>query len=247
MHLKAIFFIFSLLFLSQFQVTHAQSKKEQIETLILKKDSLTRVIELEREKDSVYKAKQDQFISTLNSVIEQYENQQAQSKRMIEVMDKKIIALEERIKSFSDSLSYLQSELTKYQELELSHFVGEWLGEDRFEGGSISIGGNIFEGYSASYTTYGPFQETYRIERINKNKIILYLLAVEGTMSFAESMGDEFFVIVKKCSNEKFAEVEIVSENQLKINTNFKCDFLPPGWTRSFFSAGIYTKKKNEY
>ena len=85
------------------------------------------------------------------------------------------------------------------------------------------------------------------IKKINKNKIILYLLAVEGTMSFAERMGDEFFVIVKKCSNEKFAEVEIVSENQLKINTNFKCDFLPPAWTRSFLSAGIYTKKKNEY
>ena len=247
MNLKTTLFIFSLLYFSQIQFIHAQSKKEQIEILILKKDSLTRVIELEREKDSVYKAKQDQFISTLNSVIEQHEIQQAQSKRMIEEMDKKIIALEERIKPFSDSLSYLQSELTKYQELELSHFVGEWLGEDKFEGGSISIGGNIFEGYSASYTTYGPFQETYRIERINKNKIILYLLAVEGTMSFAESMGDEFFVIVKKCSNEKFAEVEIVSENQLKINTNFKCDFLPPGWTRSFLSAGIYTKKKNEY
>jgi hypothetical protein len=48
MHLKANLFIFSLLFFSQFQFIHAQSKKEQIEVLNVRLDSLNRVLENER-------------------------------------------------------------------------------------------------------------------------------------------------------------------------------------------------------
>lgn len=48
MHFKAILFISSLLFFSQFQVTHAQSKKEQIEVLNGRLDSLNRILENER-------------------------------------------------------------------------------------------------------------------------------------------------------------------------------------------------------
>jgi hypothetical protein len=240
------YIVFAFLMLLLCQSAFSQSKKDQIETLIFQKDSLKKVIEFEREKDSTKKAKQDQLISAQNGVIKQLENQLSQSKRMIEELSKKLMMLEGRVQFFSDSAAFLKSELTKYQALELNHFIGEWLGEDEFEGGSIIIGGSIFDGYSATYTTFGPFQETYRIERIDKNKIILYLLAVEGTMSFNESMGNEFFEIVNKCSNEKFAEVEILSEYKLKINTNFLCSYLPTGWTRSFLSPGIYTKKKSE-
>ncbi len=246
MNLKTTLFIFSLLFFCQIQFIFAQSKKEQIEILILKKDSLTRVIELEREKDSVYKAKQDQFISTLNSVVEQHEIQQAQSKRLIEEMGEKIIALEERIKSFSDSSAYLKSELSKYKELELNHFIGEWCGEDKSIGGSISINGSLFEGYSASYTTYGPFYEIYRVERINQNKIALYLSAIDGTPSFYESMGGQkYFDYLEKCKNEKFAEVEFISKNELSVNTNFPCNFLPNGWKKSQLTSGIYSIKND--
>lgn len=227
----------------------SQSKKEQIETLILQKDSLMKVIEFEREKDSLYKAKQGQLILTLNSGIKQYENQLTQSKRIIDEMDKKLQTLEIRIKSFSDSIANLQFELKKFQELELDHFVGEWCKSNEITGvgvESFSVGGNIFEGYFASHTTYGPFEETFKIERINKNNIILYLLAVEGTMSFAESMGGEFFEIVEKCKNEKSAEVEIISENKIKINTNFSCSLFIPGENVTLLKSGIYTKKKEE-
>jgi hypothetical protein len=48
MHLKAIFFIFSLLFFSQIQYIHAQSKKEQIEVLNGRLDSLSRILVNER-------------------------------------------------------------------------------------------------------------------------------------------------------------------------------------------------------
>lgn len=246
MNLKTTLFIFSLLFFSQIQFLNAQSKKEQIENLILQKDSLTRVIELEREKASMQKVKQDQLNSTLNSVIKQHESYEVQSKRLIEEMDKKIIALEERIKSFSDSSAYLKSELSKYQELELNHFIGEWCGEDKSIGGSISIKGSLFEGYSASYTTYGPFYEFYRVERINQNKITLYLSAIDGTPSFYESMGGQkYFDYLEKCKNKKFAEVEFISKNELSVNTNFPCNFLPNGWKKSQLTSGIYSIKKD--
>ena len=48
MHLKAIFFIFSLLFFSQIQFIYAQSKKEQIEVLNGRLDSLNRILINER-------------------------------------------------------------------------------------------------------------------------------------------------------------------------------------------------------
>ena len=48
MQLKAILFIFSLLFFSQIQFIHAQSKKEQIEVLNGRLDSLNRILENER-------------------------------------------------------------------------------------------------------------------------------------------------------------------------------------------------------
>ncbi len=245
--MKYISFTFLMLLLCQ--PVFSQSKKEQIEILIFQKDSLTKFIHIEREKDSLYKAKQDQLIFTLNSGIKQYENQLAQSMRIIEGMDKKLQMLEKRIKSFSDSIANLQSELKKFQELDLDHFAGEWCLSNRPDWvgpAGFFIGGNIFEGYSASHTTYGPFAETFRIERINKNKIILYLLTVEGTMSFYESMGDEYFEVVEKCRNEKSAEIEFLSDNTIKINTDFNCSFFIPGENVTLLRSGIYTKKKEE-
>jgi len=247
--MKYIFFSFLMLLLCQ--SAFSQSKKEQIEILINQKDSLTKFIHIEREKDSLYKAKQDQLIFTLNSGIQQYENQLAQSMVIIEGMDKKLQMLEKRIKSFSDSIANLQSELKKFQELDLDHFAGVWCLSNRprwVAPANISIGGNIFEGYSASHSTSGggPFAETFRIERISKNKIILYLLAVEGTISFNESMGDEYFEVVEKCRNEKSAEIELVSEGMMKINTDFNCSFYIPGENVTLLRSGIYTKKKKE-
>ena len=87
----------------------SQSKKDQIETLIFQKDSLKKVIEFERENDSIKKAKQDQLISAQNGVIKQLENQLSQSKRMIEELSKKLMMLEGRVQFFSDSAAFFKS------------------------------------------------------------------------------------------------------------------------------------------
>jgi hypothetical protein len=226
----------------------AQSKKEQIESLIFQKDSLIKIVEREQEQSRAFKIDQEKLISSINNAVKEFEKQLIQSKGMIEEMNNKLTALEQKIKIYSDSTLFFKSELQNYQALELTNLLGEWCEEDKSIGGSISIGGNIFEGYSASYSTNGPFQEAYRIEKVNKSKMILYLESVEGTFSFAESVGQEYFVYVDKCKNEKFAEVDIISDNELRVNTNFTCRFLPDGWRNglSYLSDGIYSKKKSE-
>ena len=127
MHLKAIFFIFSLLFFSHFQFIHAQSKKEQIEVLNGRLDSLNRILIDER-------GVSNQKLQVYENEIRDLKSQLSKIQLGLTNTNKKLSTL----KTANDSLISLTDSLQSFTGLgtsKLDNEIFKWLEEHFYKEG----------------------------------------------------------------------------------------------------------------
>jgi hypothetical protein len=129
MHLKAKLFIFSLLFFSQIQFIYAQSKKEQIEVLNGRLDSLNRILINERgvsnQKLQVYENEIRELKSQLSKIQLGLTNTNKELSTL-KIANDSLISLTDSLQSFTGlGTSKLDNEIFKWLE---EHFYkeGRW-------------------------------------------------------------------------------------------------------------------------
>jgi hypothetical protein len=89
----------------------SQSKKDQIETLILQKDSLSQTLSKERKLSETYKVQQEQLITTLEIKLKEIELKLLQANQAINDKNKELKGLQNEIKTLTDSINLLNEKL----------------------------------------------------------------------------------------------------------------------------------------
>ncbi len=127
MQQKTTLFISILLFFSQIQFIHAQSKKEQIETLIYQKDSLVNVLAKERQLNTDQVKQLETKISKINSDMALIQKELDQSKKELEEKEDKISRDQVELASRENTIRSLRQDLGEYKVLNLEHLTKQSL------------------------------------------------------------------------------------------------------------------------
>lgn len=210
---------------------YSQSKKDQIEILILQKDSLSQILSKERKLSETYKVQQEQLIITLEIKLNEVELKLLQANQAINEKNKEVRGLQNEILILSDSLSFLKSELNASKKLDFQALEGYWCNseysKDRGEYFSLK-----FENYenvkSIRFNSGGPFTEYYRIEFVEQNKFVLFFELIEGSISF-NSVNQSSSL---NCKSIKVLEGELINDLQLKLQIfENPCSYMPNNTT----------------
>ena len=102
---------FAFLMLLLCQSAFSQSKKDQIETLILQKDSLLQTLSKERKLSETYKVQQEQLITTLEIKLKEIELKLLQANQAINDKNKELKGLQNEINTLTDSINILSEKL----------------------------------------------------------------------------------------------------------------------------------------
>jgi hypothetical protein len=102
---------FAFLMLLLCQSAFSQSKKDQIETLILQKDSLLQTLSKERKLSETYKVQQEQLITTLEIKLKEIELKLLQANQAINDKNKEVKSLQNEINTLTDSINILSEKL----------------------------------------------------------------------------------------------------------------------------------------
>lgn len=209
----------------------SQSKKDQIETLILQKDSLSQTLSKEREMTEKYKNEQEQKINLLNNRLKDIELKLLQANQAINEKNKEVMGLQNEILILSDSLSFLKSELNASKKLDFLALEGYWCNSEysKDTGEYFSL---AFENYenvkSIRFNSGGPFTEYHRIEFVEQNKFFLFFESIEGSISF-NSVNQSSSL---NCKSIKVLEGELINDLQLKLKIfENPCSYMPNNTT----------------
>jgi len=132
---------FAFLMLLFCQSAFPQSKKDQIETLILQKDSLLQTLSKERKLSETYKVQQEQLITTLEIKLKEIELKLLQANQAINDKNKEVKGLQNEINTLTDSINLVSEklEITLNENLENSLIDKPLFDNSSFNGVEISF------------------------------------------------------------------------------------------------------------
>ncbi len=119
----------------------SQSKKDQIEILILQKDSLSQTLLKERKLSETYKVQQEQLITTLEIKLKEIELKLLQANQAINDKNKEVKGLQNEINMLTDSINLVNEKLqiTLNENLENSLIDKPLFDNSSFNGVEISF------------------------------------------------------------------------------------------------------------